>query len=341
MPRFAPDDLQRFASDVLAAAGASPPVAAAVAAHLVDCNLKGVDSHGVGRIPSYLKLIGEGYIDPAAVPAVQRDDPQVVRVDGGGGFGIVAMEAALDALLAPESAMTIAVAGITNVAHTGRIGAYAERAAAANRFALVTGGGAYGKIRYVAPFGGAEAFYSTNPYALALPGGRHGPVVADFATSATAQGKLMLSRAKGETVEPGLIIDKAGAPTIDPERFYDGGAILPAAGPKGYGLALIAELLGVALLGPRHEFNWLMIVIDIARMQDPGDYNAAAETLLAQIKAVQPSPGFEEVCLPGELEERRAAERRRDGVPVDAQVWEGIAAAGAGLDVAAPTALVS
>ena len=340
MPRFAPDDLQRFTAEVLRAGGATERVATGVAAHLVESNLKGVDSHGVGRIPYYLEIMGNGFVDPRAEPVVERDDAQLIRVYGAGGFGIVALEAALEALLAERPAPAIAVAGITNCGHTGRIGSFAERAAAAGRFALILGGGGRQRFANTAPYGGARGVLSTNPYALALPGGRYGPVVVDFATSATAQGKLMLARAKGETLAPGTILDKDGVPSRNPEDFYAGGAILPAAGPKGYGLALIAELIGNALLGAPQEFNWLMILLDLERFRAFGDYQAAAEAILADVKAVPPQEGFDEVCLPGELEARRAEDRRRAGVPIDPEVWAGITEAVAGLDVAPPTALV-
>jgi LDH2 family malate/lactate/ureidoglycolate dehydrogenase len=261
------------------------------------------------------------------------------------------MERAVEVLATELETAWIAAAGIVNVAHTGRIGAFAERIAAgptaagptaagptaAGRgcLALILGGGGHATFANVAPFGGTRGVHSTNPYALALPGGRHGTVVVDFATSATAQGKLMVARMKGEAVPEGLILDKTGRPTTDPRDFYDGGALLPAAGPKGYGLGLLAELIGSALLAAPHEFNWLILALKLKAFRDPADYAAAAEAYLARVKACPPAEGFSEVHLPGEIERVTEAERRRDGIPLGDDVWAEILAAGRGVGVEA------
>jgi hypothetical protein len=124
-----------------------------------------------------------------------------------------------------------------------------------------------------------------------------------------------------------LILDKKGRPSTDPNDFYDGGALLPAAGPKGSGLALIAELVGEALLGPPHEFNWLFVMMKVEAFRELGAYGADAEAFLARVRACPPQKGFERVNLPGELERERAAQRRQDGIVIDETIWDGIAEA--------------
>jgi LDH2 family malate/lactate/ureidoglycolate dehydrogenase len=200
--------------------------------------------------------------------------------------------------------------------------------------AIVMGGGGHKIWPAVAPFGGAKGLLGTNPYAFALPGGRHGNVVADFATSATANGKLAVARAKGEPAPAGQIIDKAGKPTTNVDDYFDGGAILPAAGQKGYGMSLIAELVGFALLPDPLEYNWLVIALDIASLRPDGGYTGDAQGFLDQIKAVPPADGFDAVQIPGEPERKLKASRETVGIPVDAGIWDGIveAAATVGVD---------
>ena len=328
MPTIDAAELEALCATVLGAAGVRSGEARAIAAHLVENDLKGVESHGCSRIPSYLRRIADGTIDPKAEPAcTELAGPGVLKVDGRRGFGIPAMERALEALSQAVEVTTLAAAGIVNVGHTGRIGAYAERAAERGSFAFICGGGAHRLWSNVTPYGGRKGVMSTNPYALALPGGDRGPLVVDFATSAVAQGKVMVARDKGAALPEGLILDRQGRPSTDPNDFFDRGALLPAAGAKGSGLALIAELIGAALLGPPHELNWLFVMMKVEAFRALGAYAADAEAFLASVRACPPQAGLERVSLPGELERDRAARRRRDGIVIDDRIWDGIAEA--------------
>lgn len=341
MPTIDGAKLDALCTTILGAAGVSSAAAHSVAAHLVENDLRGVESHGCSRIPSYLNYIAERAINPKAEPSCEAvAGAQVVKVDGHRGFGIPAMEQALDVLSGAVEDTTLAAAGIVNVGHTGRIGAYAEQAAERGCFAFICGGGNYRAWPTVAPYGGRKGVVATNPYALALPGGARGPLVVDFATSAAAQGKVMVARDKGVALPEGLILDKQGRPSTDPKDFYDGGALLPAAGPKGSGLALIAELVGEALLGPPHDLNWLFIMMKLEAFREPSAYVADAEDFLASVRACPPQKGFERVSLPGELERERAARRRREGIVIDDKIWAGIAEAArkVGIDPDGPSA---
>lgn len=341
MPTIDAARLEALCATILGAAGVSSATAHSVAAHLVDSDLRGVESHGCSRIPSYLRLIAEGAINPKAEPSCEAVvGAQILRIDGHRGFGIPAMERALEALSEAVEDTALAAAGIVNVAHTGRIGAYAERAAERGCLAIICGGGNHLKFHNVAPYGGRKGVLGTNPYSLALPGGERGPLVVDFATSAIAQGKVMMARNKGAALPEGVILDRHGRPSSDPNDVYDGGAMLPAAGPKGGGLALIAELVGEALLGPPHEFNWLFIMMKVEAFRELGAYRADAEAFLAGVRDCPPQEGFERVSLPGELERERAARRHRDGIVIDDKIWAGIAEAArkVGIDPDGPSA---
>ena len=341
MPTIDAARLQALCATILGAAGVSSAAAHAVAAHLVENDLRGVESHGCSRIPSYLQQIAEGAINPKAEPSCEAvAGRRVLRIDGHRGFGIPAMERAVEALGEAVEDSALAAAGIVNVAHTGRIGAYAERAAERGCLAIICGGGNHQSFHNVAPFGGRKGVLGTNPYSLALPGGERGPLVVDFATSAAAQGKVMMARNTGAALPDGLILDREGRPSIDPSDFYDGGALLPAAGPKGGGLALIAELVGGALLGSPHEFNWLFIMMKVEAFRALGAYGADAEAFLAGVRDCPPQEGFERVSLPGELERERASGRRQDGIVIDDKIWAGIAEAArkVGIDPDGPSA---
>jgi hydroxycarboxylate dehydrogenase B len=341
MPTIDAAALEALCATILGAAGVRSGAARAIAAHLVESDLKGIESHGCSRIPSYLAQLADGTLDPKAEPVcTELAGPGVLKVDGHRGFGIPAMECALEALSRAVEKTDLAAAGIVNVGHTGRIGAYAERAAERGPFAFICGGGGHGRLPFVAPHGGRKAVMATNPYALALPGGDRGPLVVDFATSATARGKVMVARDRGAALPEGLIIDRQGRPSTDPNDFFEGGALLPAAGPKGSGLALIAELVGAALLGPPHELNWLFVMMKVEAFRDAGSYGADAEAFLAGVRASPPQEGFERVSLPGELERERADRRRREGIAVDDRIWRGIveAARKVGIEAGAPSA---
>ncbi len=312
------EPLTRFATHFLLALGCTPAAAAEIAGHLVDADLCGVATHGVYRLTQYAEHAREGRIVPAGEPVLRQAEGGAPLVDGGNGLGIPALRLAADTAVAAARRDGTAAIGIANVGHTGRIGAFAARAAAAGCLAILFGGGSRLEWRQVAPHGGARAVLPTNPFAFAIPGGAHGPVVVDFATSAGAGGKVYAAREAGRALPEGLCIDAHGAPTTDPEEYFNGGALLPMAGPKGYGLALVAELLGEAILGEAMSgMNWIFVAIDLTRFRAPAAYRRAAESCLAELRTCPPAPGFARVEIPGEREVALRAERLRGGVPLD------------------------
>jgi LDH2 family malate/lactate/ureidoglycolate dehydrogenase len=321
-----PEQLQSLLCSALAAAGTPDDIAQVVAASLVDANLKGVDSHGAVRIPSYLAYIAEGYVKPAERPELTHETPTTAIVRGHYGFGIHTLLYATDIAIQKAKQQNVACVGLIEATHTGRVGWFAERAAEQNIIALITGGGTVRKERHqsVAPYGGAQHILSTNPLTVGMPGGSMGTVLADFATSITSEGKLRIYRARHAPVPQGWLLDKHGNPTTDAEEFYDGGAILPAGAHKGYALSVVAELLGDALLGPAHEFNWVVIAVNIEAFRPADEFSHASEEILSKIKRVTPAAGVSEVLFPGEPE-KLAAQSRAKGIPIHDEVWQQIA----------------
>lgn len=317
--RLPADRLTRFGRAVLAAIGCGEAIAAEVADHLVEADLRGTASHGIFRLLSYVADARSGDYIPAAEPVLAAAEAGAPCVDGGNGFGIPALRLAADTAAQAARAGGSAAVGVRNVGHTGRIGAFAARAADAGCLAVILGGGARRAWPQVAPHGGRRAALPTNPYALAIPGGAHGPVVIDFATSAAAAGKVSAARAAGRPIPEGLCIDRAGQPTTDPNAYFDGGALLPMAGPKGFGLGLIAELLGEAIdAEARSGMNWICVCVDLGRFRAADAYRRAAESCLAEIRGSPPAPGHAAVRIPGEHGAALLLERSRDGIPIPA-----------------------
>jgi LDH2 family malate/lactate/ureidoglycolate dehydrogenase len=313
-------------SAIFRALGCSEGVAAQVAEHLTDTSLCGMESHGLMRTLQYAEQYRSGYLKADAVPKLTRRAGGGEEVDGGGGIGVPAMHLAYDHGMAKAKENGISALAIRNVGHTGRHGAYADRAADAGYLTIMMGGGNRQAWRQVAPYGGTKALLPTNPYCIGIPGGDRGPVVLDFATSKIAGGWIYAARSAGALLPEDSVIDHEGQPTRDPEDYFSGGAILPAGGQKGYALALMAEVIGEALLGPSTtEGNWLLITLDASRWREVGPMQEAAEAVLAELRTCPPAPGFERVEVPGERE-RDYREKSAGKIAVPTPTWEQIRA---------------
>ncbi len=326
---LAADRLHRFGADLLQAVGCARHVAEIVATHLVDASVMGVDSHGVMRLPQYVKQLTTGYMTPSGEPTLAQNEHGAWIVDGHDGFGIPAMQVGIEKALELAKDTGISAVAVVDCGHTGRIGEFAETGADAGCLTIVVGGGGRKAWRQVAPFGGAKGMLPTNPYAFGIPGGEQGAVVLDFATSKIAGGWIYAAESAGVQLPPDAVIDAAGNPTRNPADYRNGGAILPMAGPKGYGLALLAELIGAAMIGPiTTEMNWLIVCIDTARYQSGSVYHAAAEDILHELRTCPPAAGFSKVEIPGERERETAQRLRRDGIPLAAQTVDQLRALG-------------
>ncbi len=299
--------------------GYSPEVSAQVAHHLTDTSLCGVESHGVMRVLEYANQTRSGYLDPKGTARAFRDSRGVMRVEGGGSIGIPAMQLAYETGIAEARERGISALSIRHAGHTGRHGAFADMVAEQGFLTICMCGGNRQTWRQVAPHGGAQAKLPTNPWCAGIPGGAQGPVVLDFATSKIAGGWIYAAKSAGALLPEGCVIDRNGNPTRDPEDYFAGGAILPAGAQKGYALALVAELIGEAMLGPSTtECNWLLITLEAARFRDAPAMQAAAEEVLADLRSCPPAPGVERVEIPGERERNhRTASEGRIAVPME------------------------
>ena len=318
-------ELEALSVSILSAIGCDEETARFVALHLVDADIKGVESHGVMRLIQYVEQADEGYFQPSARPELKENGQGAWLVDGQRGFGMPAINLAVDTAVTQAKKQGISAVGVMNCGHTGRLGAFCEQGARESCLIILFGGGGRGIWRQVAPHGGTKAVLPTNPYAFGIPGGDKGPVILDFATSVAAGGWIYAAKSAGGEVPEGMIVDPDGNPSRDPDDYLQGGALLPAAGPKGYGLALIAELVGEAMLGPvTVDLHWILLAIDVGRYRAPSEFHARAEAILAELRACPPAPGFDRVEIPGERERAIEKKRRSSGIPVPLKTWREI-----------------
>jgi uncharacterized oxidoreductase len=325
--RFAAAKLEAFIGDVFRAAGCSAAEAECVAGHLVEANLVGHDSHGVIRTPPYLRWLKDGKVLPDRRTEVVLESDALAVVDGGFGFGQTVGRQAMELGIAKAKASGVAVIALRNAGHLGRIGAWPAMAANAGLISLhfvnTSGAGIL-----VAPFGGIDRRLSANPIAAGIPRTGVPPILLDMSACTIAEGKIKVAHNRGVPVPPGCIIDSTGAPTTDPAKFYANppGAILPIAGHKGYGLAVLCEVLAGALTGSgcsdparadRLVNGMLTVILDPARFGSHASFAGEIERFIDWVKSSRfVAPGGE-ILMPGEFEERTRAERLRDGIELD------------------------
>ena len=234
---------------IVSAGGSSAEEAGLVATNLVEANLRGHDSHGIGMVPRYVDALLEGGLAINEQVAIKLDTGALLTLDGRRGYGQVIGRQAMALGIERAQRHGVCIVGLAHSHHLGRIGQWAEQCAAEGLVSIHFVNVLSRPI--VAPFGGRDARFGTNPFCVAIPRAGSDPIVLDFATSKIAQGKTRVAYNKGVALEPDTIIDNLGNPTTDPRYtvIEPSGALLTFGGHKGSGLALICELLGGALAG--------------------------------------------------------------------------------------------
>ena len=328
--------LENFASRIFVSAGSKPAVADQVAHHLVEANLKGHDSHGVGMIPAYVGNIHNGNLAVDADAVVTRDNGAVLLIDGQFGFGQVVGSQATDIAIARARETGIVCAGVRNCHHLGRIGGYGEQCGNAG-FVSVHFVNVVGHPPQVSPFGGRDRRMTTNPFCCTVPRPDDVPIVLDMATSAIALGKVRVAYNQGVAVPEGALVDHEGTPTTDASVMYEEpyGALGPFGAHKGYGLAVMCELLGGALAGewtaqpenPRNNNivnHMLMFVLDPAAFGGLEKFQSEVTEMVKFLQSATPARGVDKVRIPGEPEREALAERTANGIDIDENSWSGI-----------------
>ena len=302
--------------------------------NLIQANLTGHDSHGIGMLPKYSEAWVEGGLKSNMHIKTLMDGGALLRIDGQAGFGQVIGHEAMNLGIERAKKYGSCIMALGNSHHLCRIGAWAEMAVAEGFVSIHFVNVISRPI--VAPFGGSDARFGTNPFTVGIPVAGRDPILLDFATSVIAQGKARVAHNKGETVPPGCMLDNKGQSTEVPgyavvEPF---GAILAFGGHKGFGMSVACELLGGALAaglvagpatGEHRVLNGMLsIILDPKAIADPAVFEAQTRAFLDWMTASPPRAGFDRIRLAGEPEREWRAKRLAEGIPVDANTWNAI-----------------
>lgn len=340
------DRLYDLAVAIIHAGCGDEPVARVVARRLVDANLTGHDSHGIGVLPGYIGGIKAGQLDPEAEVEIIEDKGPFLLIDGNQGFGQVVAEQAMNHAIARAQQQHIAVLSLRNCFHIGRVGDWAAMAAEAG-FISIHYTNVLSPNSLVAPYGGSASRFTTNPYCTAIPASEHHPMfLLDMATSTIAMGKTRVAYMKGVEVADDCLIDHQGNSTNDPAVMFEQpkGALRTMGLHKGYGLALLCDILAGSFSGggaylPERVVDARVINNMLAILIDPDVFGGAEaffgdiDSYTDWIKSSPPAPGIDEVMFPGDPERKARAERKATGIPIDDGTWAQLmqTAEGAGL----------
>lgn len=342
MPTFTPQSLRTLTQLIARRMGSDDAEASEVADHLVRANLSGHDSHGVGMLPLYVRLLREGKLVPNQTAHTVLDAGALLVIDARRGYGQRMAADAVRRAIARAKELGACVLALRNSAHIGRIGTYGELAANAG-CAFTAFVNVADNPPPQAPWACGEGRLGTNPFCVAVPGPDGPALLLDMATTTIAAGKARVAYNKGLKVPESCLIDEAGHPTDDPTGFIRDrlGALLSFGWHKGSGLAVMCEVMAAAVGGGQRADepqsggvlnSMLATVIDLSRLGDPAAIGAGVEATKTHIRGAKVAPGFDEILLPGEPE-RRSAARRAEGIEVDATTWADIRAAAVSLGI--------
>ncbi len=322
-------ELLRFAEQVLMAAGTPPENAAIIADNLVQGELHGLASHGVSRLLEVYaeRLAGGGINSQPHIQVVRRDRGCAV-LDGDNGPGAVVGTAAMELAIELAHEHGSGWVAVRNSSHFGAAFLFARMAMAHDMIGFAT----TNTVPQVAPTGGRDKLLGTNPLCIAVPGGQRGPIILDMATSQTARGKVQMAITDGKAIPLGWGVDQDDHPTTDPNQVW---RLLPLGGYKGYGLALMLEILSALLSGARvgnqvgnmfhapaaHQgLGHLFGALDLAAFDEPAAFRERMDALIDYVKSSTLEEGAHEILVPGEPEARAAETNRREGIPLSEDV---------------------
>jgi LDH2 family malate/lactate/ureidoglycolate dehydrogenase len=347
------DELTRYCKHLFAAAGMPDDDALLTAQQLVTADLRGVESHGVVRVPIYLQRLRQGVIEPRPDCRVVRETPGTAVFDGGNGMGQVAGQRAME--LAVRKAREHGDPVFVSVRNSNHFGAAAWFAELATRADMVGFAFTIGGINHMVPWGGAEAMLGNNPFAVAFPVRGKAPIVLDMACSVAARGKIIVAAKEGRPIPADWAVDRNGQPTTDARAALDG-FVAPVGGPKGYALTLTIGLLSTMLSGAffgsevthmyedfenPQNIGHLFGVLPVATFEDMGVYFDRIAKAGVDVRGVKRAPGVDRIHLPGEREALLAARRREEGVPVGIETLRELAALAAPAGVAPLAVLIA
>lgn len=335
-------DLTEWATTLITSWGYRTADASYIADTLVDANLRGVDSHGVMRLPAYYDRIRHGLIDPTA-SINQTSTGATAHISAHGVAGQLAAREAVTTASALAADFGVGIVGVSHSAHFGAAGYFARALAETGHVSLV----ASNSEPIVVPFGGKRALLGTNPLAMAAPTAS-GVVSVDMATSQAAMGKVLGARLSGENIPLDWGVDEKGQPTSDPHQVQ---ALLPAGGPKGYALGFFVEMLAGVLTGAavgrdignmytdfdkQQNIGHFFLALSVNHVMPQERFEARAEELIGWAHSTEPADPAKPVMVPGEPETLMSAHRAESGIPLSEAVVAELSDLGESLGVPWP-----
>ncbi len=314
-----------FARSLLQAHGVPPEDAAIIAGCLVSADLRGVDTHGLCRLPIYLERVRKGLINPRPTLEPKRVTPVAASLDGQNGFGFVIGTRAMQEAIAMAREFGIGVVSARRSTHFGMAASYVMPALEAGLMAMVFSNAS----QAMPPWGGRKMLLGTNPFCMAAPGGQYRPIILDMSPAVAARGKIRKAERRGEKIPLGYALDAEGRPTTDAKAAL-AGVVLPIGEHKGSGLSMFMDIFGGVISGANFGGDVGDQYKAFDRAQDVGhfflamkpnlfvsetDYRKRIETLIERVRSVPRAEGVSEILLPGEPEDRIEAERRKAGIP--------------------------
>ncbi|QOY38260.1 Ldh family oxidoreductase [Anaerobacillus isosaccharinicus] len=320
------DDLRNYCIKLFESVGVPKEEAFINADNLVDANLSGIDSHGVSRMGIYLKRIRENVVKPQSRVTIMNEAPATVSLNGENSMGAVVSKKAMELAIAKAKETGVSYVTVNNSNHFGTAAYFTKMALNHNMIGFAATNGA----SRMAPWGGKEAYFGTNPFSVSIPAGSERPIIVDMATSVVARGKIIMAQKNSETIPEGWAMNKDGEFTTSAQEALDG-TVLPFGGPKGSAIALIIDVLSGVLAGAAfgtgikdmygnfkeptntgHVFG----VLNIEKFIAVDLFKSNMDQMIKDIKANSPAQGVQEVFLPGEIELRKAEQRLKEGIPI-------------------------
>jgi LDH2 family malate/lactate/ureidoglycolate dehydrogenase len=333
------DNLTRFCEEVLLKEGLKPEQAKTIADVLVMTDTWGTFSHGTGALLNYIRAMRAGGIEPSATPEVVTDGPSWAIIDGHSGMGMPSCCMAMNLAIEKARSCTIAWVGVRNSSHFGAAGFYANMAAQENMIGIAMSAA---DPNMVIP-GARGHIIGNNPLAYAVPAGKEHPILLDIALSATAFGKIMGMKTLRQPIPPNWITDEDGLTTTSLENWPATGSLMPMAGHKGYGLAILVEVLAGLLAGgailsemkswvnnpaEKAHLGQAFIAINAGAILPFQNFELRVEEMIHQLRSAPKAKGSDRTFVPGEIEWEKRENSLKLGVPLPESIVASLHSAG-------------
>ena len=332
---FRPERLEQFIVSALTAMDIPEQDAQTCAARLTEADLRGVETHGIFRLPQYCRRIRAGGLNLRPKLHLVRENAVTALLDGDNGLGQVVVTLATELAIRKAAETGLAWVGTFNGNHAGAAANYTSMALAHDMVCMYM---TVANGNHMPPWGGVEPILGTNPISIAIPAGEEPPIVLDIATTVTAHGKVKLAAQRGETMPVGWMMDRKGQPLTDPQRAAEG-FLMPIGGYKGYGINVVIGMLAGVLNGAafgrnvvdfnkdfvsRNNSGHMILAMRVDNFQPADTFKKEMDRAIREIRESEKMEGVDRIWLPGEIEYYKAQERRAKGIPLAPGVVESL-----------------